>query len=110
MQAALRERYALLPYIYTLFRDANATGAPIMRPLWYDFPQQSDLFTEEHAFMLGPALLSAPVLDDGVSEVTVPFPGGVRWYDAVSGALAADVSGGRKAVPVTADSMPRCDA
>lgn len=38
IRTAIRERYALLPYIYTLFRAANTTGAPVLRPLWYEFP------------------------------------------------------------------------
>jgi alpha 1,3-glucosidase len=38
VREALRGRYALLPYMYSLFREANTTGAPIMRPLWYEFP------------------------------------------------------------------------
>ena len=38
IRAAIRERYALLPYIYTLFRHANTSGAPVLRPLWHEFP------------------------------------------------------------------------
>lgn len=45
--------YALLPYLYTQFLSANGTGAPVMRPLWYEFPQDSATFDEQHTFMLG---------------------------------------------------------
>ena len=38
LRNALRARYALLPYMYTLFRHANTTGVPLLRPLWYEFP------------------------------------------------------------------------
>ena len=34
IRAAIRQRYALLPYIYTLFREANTDGVPVMRPMW----------------------------------------------------------------------------
>eukprot|EP00983_Pelagomonas_calceolata_P058100 1145356-Pelagomonas_calceolata.AAC.6 len=38
LRNAIRSRYALLPYMYTLFRHANTTGVPLLRPLWYEFP------------------------------------------------------------------------
>lgn len=47
---AIRARYALLPYIYTLFREANVTGLPLMRPLWFEFPSNKG---EAHAFAKG---------------------------------------------------------
>jgi hypothetical protein len=46
-------RYALLPYLYTQFLAANASGAPVMRPLFYEFPEEPDFFAEQHNFMLG---------------------------------------------------------
>lgn len=93
---ALRQRYALLPYLYTQFLAANGTGAPIMRPLFYEFPEQPDTFQEQHTFMLGPSLLVAPVLDAGVAQVEVLLPGGM-WYDFLDGtATDADQPANRK--------------
>jgi alpha-glucosidase len=73
-------RYQLLPYLYTLFWQAAMTGAPILRPLLYDFsndPQVSQLFDQ---VMLGPALMAAPVLRPGVEYRSVYLPEGT-WYD-----------------------------
>lgn len=43
--------------MYTLFRHANISGQPIMRPLWFDFPEVPATYGVEDEFMLGPALL-----------------------------------------------------
>lgn len=64
---AIRARYVLLPYIYTLFRHANVTGLPIMRPLWYEFPEVEATHGMDDEFLLGPALLvnsKFPILRD----------------------------------------------
>jgi alpha 1,3-glucosidase len=50
---AIRRRYRLLPQLYTLFAAANVSGAPIMRPLWYEFPEDGEVFGEDKIFMLG---------------------------------------------------------
>ena len=47
-----------------------------MRPLWYEFPANEATFKEDAAFMLGPAMLVAPVLAAGVDHVDAPLP---RW-------------------------------
>ena len=54
---AIRARYALLPYMYSLFRHANTTGQPIMRRLWFEFPEVPATCDVEDEFMLGPSLL-----------------------------------------------------
>ena len=54
---AIRQRYILLPYIYTQFRHANTSGLPVMRPLWFDFPEEPATFAVDNEFMLGPGLL-----------------------------------------------------
>jgi alpha-glucosidase len=57
---ALERRYRLLPYIYTLFREAALTGMPVMRPVFFANPKDADLRAEEQAFMLGGDLLVLP--------------------------------------------------
>ena len=84
VRRALRERYALLPYIYTLFRESNLTGAPIARPLWYEFLQE-DTFEMEEQFMLGPSIMIRPVLEAEVNEIETYFPPTERWYDSWTG-------------------------
>jgi alpha-glucosidase len=54
---ALQRRYRLLPYIYTLFREAAVNGMPVMRPVFFADPKDADLRAEEQAFLLGGDLL-----------------------------------------------------
>lgn len=57
MGDAIRIRYMLLPYFYTLFREANTSGIPVLRPLWMEFPSDEATFKNDEAFMVGSALL-----------------------------------------------------
>ncbi|HEX2909412.1 MAG TPA: glycoside hydrolase family 31 protein [Chloroflexia bacterium] len=77
-------RYRLLPYIYTLFEESTRTGAPVLRPLLYEFYQDSRTLNMNDQVMLGNALLLAPVYRPGVDYRYVYLPAG-RWYDFWSG-------------------------
>ena len=57
IREAIHVRYMLLPYFYTLFREANTTGLPVMRPLWMEFPSDEATFSNDEAFMVGSSLL-----------------------------------------------------
>lgn len=85
VRAGLRERARLRPYFMTLARHGTLWGAPWARPLWWRAPEDRALRDCEDAFLLGDALLVAPVLAAGVRRRTVPLPPG-RWYDTVTGA------------------------
>ncbi|MBH1937005.1 glycosyl hydrolase [Streptomyces sp. AV19] len=82
--AALRERMRLLPYFVTLAHLARLTGAPYVRPVWWRSPEDRALRDCEDQFLLGDALLVAPVLEPGVERRAVRLPRG-RWYDVVTG-------------------------
>ena len=118
IRAAIRERYALLPYIYGLFaasagfgvggtaaawgaagaaQDADATwasvGTPVVRPLWAEFPADAAAVAVDKQLMLGPHLLVCPALAAGVEAVQCYLPGGAaqRWFHGFTGGV---VSGG----------------
>lgn len=78
-RAALKQRYRLLPYIYTTMRKAHDTGAPAMRPLWMNFPEVAQTHLNDRQFMFGDSLLVTPVLNEGARSVQGFFPPG-RWY------------------------------
>lgn len=82
VREAIQLRYRLMPYLYTQMWRASRDGIPAIRPLFYDFPQDKAARGIEDAFMLGPDLLVAPVLEEGERErrVYLPaHPGG--WHD-----------------------------
>ncbi|MEV6263443.1 TIM-barrel domain-containing protein [Streptomyces sp. NPDC051784] len=80
---AMRERERLHPYFVTLAHLARLTGAPYVRPVWWGASGDRELRDCEDAFLLGDALLVAPVLDEGAVRRAVPLPAG-RWYDTAT--------------------------
>uniref|UniRef100_A0A4W3GQ77 Glycoside hydrolase family 31 N-terminal domain-containing protein n=1 Tax=Callorhinchus milii TaxID=7868 RepID=A0A4W3GQ77_CALMI len=53
IRSAIRQRYALLPFWYTLFYLAYRTGEPVMRPLWVEYPDDVNTFSMDEQYMLG---------------------------------------------------------
>ncbi|MCS7350763.1 glycoside hydrolase family 31 protein [Thermoflexus sp.] len=76
----LELRVRLLPYLYTLAWEAAQTGAPLVRPLFWGNEDDASLGEIEDAFLLGPALLVAPVVEEGARARKVFLPSG-EWYD-----------------------------
>jgi alpha-glucosidase len=87
MREALRFRYRLLPYLYSLAREAHEEGLPLWRPLFAYWPGEMAAFREDE-FLLGEGLLAAPLLHqgEGVREVYLP-PG--TWWDFWAGCRVA---------------------
>lgn len=73
-------RYQLLPYLYTLFWEAATTGAPILRPLLYHYPNDTKTYTLYNQVFLGPSLMAAPIDRPGMEYRMVYLPQGI-WYD-----------------------------
>ncbi len=77
----LRLRYTLMPYIYSLGRHTYDSGAPFMRALFMDFPNDPKAATIGDQYMFGPAFLVAPVTEQGQTKRAVYLPAGTAWYD-----------------------------
>jgi alpha-glucosidase (family GH31 glycosyl hydrolase) len=80
---AVLEHGRLAPYIWEQVQHSVATGDPIMRPLFFDFPEDAPGYTVRDEWMLGPAVLAAPMLTPG-DRRDVFLPSGV-WYDVNRG-------------------------
>lgn len=104
----IRSRYKLLPYLYQLFVAHEATGEAVMRPLFHDFDNTPGLELDriEDAYLLGPALLHAPVMDEHKNSRDVPLPGPGKWFSVLEGKWIAggawqkDVAAAETATPL----------
>ena len=98
----IRER--LRPYIRECMRAASETGAPVMRPLFFDFPQDSACWDVEDSYMFGPDLLVSPVMEAGAVTREIYLPAGTRWVDAYTKAVYE--GGQRVTVPAPLGIIP----
>ncbi|CAL1697161.1 unnamed protein product [Somion occarium] len=82
-RTAIAVRYALLPYWYTLFANSSLFGAPPVRALFFEFPDEPELFAVDRQYLIGRDVLVTPVLTPNVSTVDGIFPGRglVTWRD-----------------------------
>ncbi|MBR4793946.1 MAG: DUF5110 domain-containing protein [Bacteroidaceae bacterium] len=99
---AIKLRYSLLPYIYSLAHDVTANNGTYQRALMMDFRDDHNVWNMGNEFMFGRSLLAAPVLEakytperamsksrSGIGNVDfleqktnkVYLPAGTRWYD-----------------------------
>jgi alpha-D-xyloside xylohydrolase len=96
-----RLRYRLMPYIYTLAARTTLDGYTPMRSLAFDFRDDAKAIDISDEFMLGPALLVAPVTDAGATARTVYLPRGTDWYDFWTGQRIAGGQTINRAAPLS---------
>ena len=87
----LKERYRLLPYIYSVAAAISFEGSTLMRPLVFDFADDTEALKQKHEYMFGPALLISPVTEPEVTTWKTYLPktqGG--WFDYHTGKHYAD--------------------
>ena len=83
---AIRLRYRLLPYFYTLLWQAHADDEPMLRPTFLDHEHDKNTFAETDDFLMGRDLLVASVVDEGLRERNVYLPdNGIGWCDFYTG-------------------------
>jgi len=81
LEKYLRLRYHLMPYTYSLAYGTYKTGAPFMRALFMDFPNDPNVADIPDEYMFGPAFLVAPVVEQGATSRKVYLPAGSDWYN-----------------------------
>ena len=85
----IRQRERLRPYVRELMKDAHEKGTPVIRPLFYEFPDDAEAWKVETVHLFGPDVLVAPVLEEGARKREVYLPKGASWTDAATGQVYA---------------------
>ena len=99
----LELRYQLLPYNYTLMRQACDAGLPPMRALWLHYPNDAEAVKLGDEYLWGRDLLVAPVVEKGTKSRRLYLPAG-NWFDWWSG---EKIAGGKWIErPVDLATMP----
>ncbi len=81
---ALGLRYSLMPYIYAQAKAASEKGFPMLRTLFFEFPQDRTSWTIDDEYMFGDSLLVAPLFREGRNDRETYLPPG-NWVDYQSG-------------------------
>jgi len=96
-------RYQLLPYNYTLARQASDDGVPLMRAMWLHYPDDATAAALGDQYLWGRDLLVAPVYEQGAKSRRIYLPAG-EWYDWWTG---QKLTGGSYAErPIDLATMP----
>jgi len=101
---AIRLRYRLLPYNYTLAFENNQRGLPLMRPMIYEEPRNAKVNAMSSTYLWGKDFLVTPVLSKGATTQAVYFPAHSAWFDFYSDARQA--GGASVTVPLVEDHIP----
>ena len=97
-------RELMRPYTRKLMEEAHLYGKPVMRPMFYDFPEQGICWELKEQYMFGPSILVAPILYEDQNERDVYLPSGNKWTLLMNG----EVYEGGQTLHVTAplDEIP----
>jgi oligosaccharide 4-alpha-D-glucosyltransferase len=97
-------RYQLMPYNYTLAFENNQKGTPLMRPLFFEEPNNSKLLTVCETYLWGNDFLVTPITKPGVTSTTVYFPKNNNWFDFYSD--EEQLAGTTSTIAVVEDHIP----
>ena len=107
IKEAIRLRYTLFPYLYTMARKTYDTGIGMVRPLYYEYPNSEEAYTYEGEYFFGDDILVAPITEPSADGITTDkkiwLPEG-KWWSVSTNEL---VKGGREVdMKFTMDQIP----
>ncbi|WP_207788129.1 glycoside hydrolase family 31 protein [Flavobacterium lotistagni] len=97
-------RYQLLPYNYTISFENNQKGIPLMRPLFFEEPDNKSLLSVSETYLWGNDFLVTPITKSAVTSTSVYFPKNNSWFDFYTDQQY--LGGSSKMVPVAEDHIP----
>ncbi|TDD99255.1 glycoside hydrolase family 31 protein [Flavobacterium cellulosilyticum] len=97
-------RYQLLPYNYTLAFENSQKGTPLMRPLFFEEPNNPKLATVCESYLWGNDFLVTPITKPGITSTTIYFPKNNNWYDFYTD--EKQMAGTTATVSVVEDHIP----
>jgi alpha-glucosidase len=104
----VEERYRLLPYLYALADENARTGAPLVRPVFYEYPDAASLPCDQSmAFLLGAKLLvAASPTPESPQDYRICLPAG-GWFDYWTGRAVPPGEAGKPHVLVETPAIDR---
>lgn len=96
-------RMNILPYIYSEAQNCISSGAPLMRAMFIDFPEDTEAYSLNEQYMFGRNILVAPIVHESQTVKEIYLPDG-EWIDFFHNALTA--GGGTKSYYCSTDSIP----
>jgi len=73
-------RYRIIPLLYSLIYESHKKGYPVIRPLFFHYPEDKNVYDIEDQFMVGETILVAPVLHSRKKDRKVYLPKG-EWIN-----------------------------
>ena len=89
MRNAFRQRYAMQPYIYTEARRTYDTGVAFLHPLYYNWPEADEAYTQKNEYLFGDNMIAAPITapvdsKTQLAEQSIWIPPG-EWIESATG-------------------------
>ena len=81
----IKLRYKFIPYLYDMMHKCEKSGAPIIRPLLYNYQNDKKTYEINDEFMFGDNVLVSPVVEQGARQKLVYLPKGNSWIDYWTG-------------------------
>ena len=91
MEEALRQRHAMIPYLYTMNYRSYQESLPLVLPMYYEHPEERKAYEMKNQFWYGTEMIVAPITQPrvqglNVAKVKVWLPEGI-WYDIFTGVM-----------------------